>query len=134
MIVKHKRYDIIMAIEAEMFRLLFCAIKGGLQWSILLWYRKGRNSVIIVIESEVWYLIRNQKIGIWRRRLIVWKSWSLLIRYANDGKRYLYDIIDIKKETSNSLGEWSLTRQKTHFFYEIDNTVWREKCQSEYSK
>ena len=28
MIVKHKRYDIIMAIEAEMFRLLFCAIKG----------------------------------------------------------------------------------------------------------
>lgn len=30
---------------------------------------------------------------------------SLLIRYANDGKRYLYDIIDIKKETSNSLGE-----------------------------
>jgi len=31
MIVKQKRYDIIMAIEAEMFRLLFCAIKGGLQ-------------------------------------------------------------------------------------------------------
>ena len=30
---------------------------------------------------------------------------SLLIRHANDGKRYLYDIIDIKKETSNSLGE-----------------------------
>lgn len=26
-------------------------------------------------------------------------------RHANDGKRYLYDIIDIKKETSNSLGE-----------------------------
>ena len=30
---------------------------------------------------------------------------SLLIRHANDGKIYLYDIIDIKKETSNSLGE-----------------------------
>ena len=30
---------------------------------------------------------------------------SLLIRHANDGKMYLYDIIDIKKETSNSLGE-----------------------------
>jgi len=30
---------------------------------------------------------------------------SMLIRYANDGKMYLYDIIDIKKETSNSLGE-----------------------------
>ena len=30
---------------------------------------------------------------------------SLLIRHANDGKMYLYDIIDIKKETSNSLGD-----------------------------
>ncbi len=29
---------------------------------------------------------------------------SMLIRHANDGKMYLYDIIDIKKETSNSLG------------------------------
>ena len=28
---------------------------------------------------------------------------SLLIRCANDGKLYLYDVIDIKKETSNSL-------------------------------
>lgn len=28
---------------------------------------------------------------------------SMLVRYANDGKMYLYDIIDIKKETSNSL-------------------------------
>ena len=26
---------------------------------------------------------------------------SMLIRHANDGKMYLYDIIDIKKETSN---------------------------------
>lgn len=30
---------------------------------------------------------------------------SVLIRHSNDGKMYLYDIIDIKKETSNSLGE-----------------------------
>lgn len=30
---------------------------------------------------------------------------SLIIRHANDGKMYLYDIIDIKKETSNSLSE-----------------------------
>ena len=30
---------------------------------------------------------------------------SVLIRYSNDGKMYLYDIIDIKKETSNSLGD-----------------------------
>ena len=30
---------------------------------------------------------------------------SRLIRHSNDGKMYLYDVIDIKKETSNSLGE-----------------------------
>ena len=30
---------------------------------------------------------------------------SMLVRHSNDGKMYLYDIIDIKKETSNSLGE-----------------------------
>ena len=30
---------------------------------------------------------------------------SMLIRHSNDEKMYLYDIIDIKKETSNSLGE-----------------------------
>lgn len=42
---------------------------------------------------------------------------SMLVRHSNDGKMYLYDIIDIKKETSNSLGEKSLTRHKTHFFY-----------------
>ena len=29
---------------------------------------------------------------------------SMLIRCANDGKMYLYDIIDIKKETGNPLG------------------------------
>ena len=28
---------------------------------------------------------------------------SLIIRHANDGKMYLYDIIDIKKETSTPL-------------------------------
>lgn len=28
---------------------------------------------------------------------------SMLVRRSNDGKMYLYDIIDIKKETSNSL-------------------------------
>lgn len=26
---------------------------------------------------------------------------SMLIRHANDGRMYLYDILDIKKETSN---------------------------------
>ena len=30
---------------------------------------------------------------------------AMLVRHSNDGKLYLYDIIDIKKETSNSLGE-----------------------------
>lgn len=28
---------------------------------------------------------------------------SMIIRHANDGKMYLYDIIDIKKETSTPL-------------------------------
>ncbi len=27
----------------------------------------------------------------------------MLIRHANDGKMYLYDILDVKKETSNFL-------------------------------
>ena len=30
---------------------------------------------------------------------------SMLVRHSNDGKLYLYDVIDIKKETSNSIGE-----------------------------
>ena len=30
---------------------------------------------------------------------------SMLIRHSNDGRMYLDDVIDIKKETSNSLGE-----------------------------
>ena len=29
---------------------------------------------------------------------------SLLVRHDEDGKMYLYDIIDIKKETGNPLG------------------------------
>jgi hypothetical protein len=28
---------------------------------------------------------------------------SMIIRHANDGKKYLYDVIDIKKETSTPL-------------------------------
>ena len=28
---------------------------------------------------------------------------SLIVRYSEDNRMYLYDIIDIKKETSNSL-------------------------------
>lgn len=34
---------------------------------------------------------------------------SMLIRHANDGKFYLYDIIDIKKETSNPFQSYDLT-------------------------
>lgn len=30
---------------------------------------------------------------------------SMLVRHSNDGKMYLYDVLDIKKETSNPLGE-----------------------------
>ena len=44
---------------------------------------------------------------------------SMLIRHSNDGKMYLYDVIDIKKETSNSLGEYSLTRQKPISFMKV---------------
>jgi len=29
----------------------------------------------------------------------------MLVCHSNDGKLYLYDVIDIKKETSNSLSE-----------------------------
>ena len=43
---------------------------------------------------------------------------SMLIRCASDEKMYLYDIIDIKKETSNSFDSKS-TRQKTHFLNSI---------------
>ena len=28
---------------------------------------------------------------------------SLIVRYSEDGKMYLYDVIDIKKETSNPI-------------------------------
>ena len=37
---------------------------------------------------------------------------SMLIRHANDNKLYLYDVIDIKKETSNSLGLQGLPDKK----------------------
>lgn len=37
------------------------------------------------------------------RNVFVIKDASMLIRCAKDRKMYLYDIIDIKKETSNSL-------------------------------
>ena len=30
---------------------------------------------------------------------------SMLVRHSNDGKLYLYDVIDIKKEMRNSLSE-----------------------------
>ena len=43
---------------------------------------------------------------------------SMLIRHANDKKMYLYDIIDIKKETSNPFSESSLTRKKPISFME----------------
>ena len=58
---------------------------------------------------------------------------SLIVRYSEDNRMYLYDIIDIKKETSNSLEPVRCTRYKTHFFY-IDDKILERKCQSEYSK
>jgi len=44
---------------------------------------------------------------------------SILIRHANDNKLYLYDVIDIKKETSNPLGLKGLPDKKTHFLIHI---------------
>ena len=37
---------------------------------------------------------------------------SMLIRHAKDGKYYLYDILDIKKETSNPFQSEDLTWKK----------------------
>lgn len=37
---------------------------------------------------------------------------SILIRHSNDGKMYLYDVIDIKKETSNPLESKTLLGKK----------------------
>ena len=37
---------------------------------------------------------------------------TLLIRHANNGKKYLYDILGIKKETSNPLESGDFTWKK----------------------
>ena len=44
---------------------------------------------------------------------------SLIVRHSEDKKLYLYDILDIKKETSNPIEPKGCTRQKNHFFYRI---------------
>lgn len=40
---------------------------------------------------------------------------SLLVRHDENGKMYLYDIIDIKKKRATRLDHKDRTRQKTHF-------------------
>ena len=39
----------------------------------------------------------------------------MVIRHAKDGKMYLYDIMNIKKETSTHFQSENLTQSKTHF-------------------
>ena len=39
----------------------------------------------------------------------------MVVRLAKDEKMYLYDIVNIKKETSNLFQSCDLTQQKTHF-------------------
>ena len=39
----------------------------------------------------------------------------MVIRHAKDGKMYLYDIMNIKKETSTHFQSEDLTQSKTHF-------------------
>lgn len=39
----------------------------------------------------------------------------MIIRHAEDGKMYLYDIMNIKKETSTLFQSKDLTQSKTHF-------------------
>ena len=43
----------------------------------------------------------------------------MIIRHARDGKKYLYDIINIKKETSTLFQSEDITQVKTHFLYII---------------
>ena len=57
------------------------------------WYRYNSRFALPVYKDDreiAWYNVFHA---------------SMLIRHSNDGKMYLYDIIDIKKETSNSLSE-----------------------------
>ena len=39
----------------------------------------------------------------------------MVVRHAEDGKMYLYDIMNIKKETSTHFQSRDLTQSKTHF-------------------
>ena len=40
---------------------------------------------------------------------------TMLIRHSADGKKYLYDILDIKKKRATLSAHYELTRHKTHF-------------------
>ena len=39
----------------------------------------------------------------------------MVVRHSQDGKLYLYDMVNIKKETSNLFQSEDFTQQKTHF-------------------
>lgn len=57
---------------------------------------------------------------------------SMLVRHSNDGKMYLYDIIDIKKNEQLSRRIIAYQTQNPFLLY-TDDTIGYKKCQSEYS-
>ena len=57
-----------------------------------------------VNESELLELFRKSDSQN-KRRILSYYELLVVCNEINDGKMYLYDVIDIKKETSNSLGE-----------------------------
>ena len=54
---------------------------------------------------------------------------SMLVRHSNDGKLYLYDVIDIKKKRA-TLSANNRLPDKNPFPLKKDNTMVQEKCQS----
>lgn len=57
----------------------------------------------------------------------------MLIRHSNDGKLYLYDVIDIKKKRATLSANKRLP-DKNPFPLGKYNTTGNDRCQSEYSK
>lgn len=88
--------------------------------AVLLFWKQHDKTILTLAEDEyklydimkmTWrgdILVNNEKRNISVIKDVEVKLYnifhaSLLIRHSNDGKMYLYDIIDIKKETSNPL-------------------------------
>ena len=50
----------------------------------------------------------------------------MVIRHAKDGKMYLYDMVNIKKETSTPLEQWLYGNKPISWLYDTLNSI---KCQ-----